>query len=265
MFTDKAKVALNTVLTAFKNGTIPDAIAFSCYPRMDVPSNNWSFLNRTLMFISGTADARGFKQWAAANRHVKKGAKAIYILAPSFRKMEDEEQNERKVLTGFRSVPVYRQEDTDGEPLDYQQIELPALPFMERAQEWGLAVRAIPGNCRYYGYFSQDRQEIALATPEEKVFFHELAHAGHARIRRLKGGQDPFQEIVAELSAQALCHLIGKTDTLGNSYRYIEEYARKAKMTAVNACLWVLDEVEQVLKLVLAGGNGQDKKEAGHG
>jgi hypothetical protein len=29
-------------------------------------------------------DARGFRQWQKANRQVKKGAKAIYILAPMF-------------------------------------------------------------------------------------------------------------------------------------------------------------------------------------
>ena len=47
---------------------------------------------------------------------------------------------------------------------------------MEVAQEWGISVKAIPGNYRYSGYFSQDRREIGLASKEETVFFHELAH-----------------------------------------------------------------------------------------
>jgi len=92
------------------------------------------------------------------------------------------------------------------------------------------------------------RKEIALATPEEKTFFHELAHAGHDKILKgLKKGQDPFQEIVAELSAQALCHLVGRQadDSLGNSYRYIESYAEKANLTPHGACLRVMSQSKQ--------------------
>ena len=69
---------------------------------------------------------------------------------------------------------------------------------------------------------------------------------------KLKKGQDPFQEIVAKLSAQALCKLAGKqaTDTLGNSYRYVESYAEKVKMKPYSACLKVLGETEKVLKML---------------
>ena len=69
---------------------------------------------------------------------------------------------------------------------------------------------------------------------------------------KLKPGQDPVQEIVAELSAQALCRIVGKTDKyLGNSYRYIERYAEKAGMSPHSACLKVLSDTEKVLKLIL--------------
>jgi hypothetical protein len=110
---------------------------------------------------------------------------------------------------------------TEGEPLDYQKIELPELPLMEIAKEWGISVKAIPGSYRYFGYFSQDRKEIALATKEESVFFHELVHAAHQRILgELKQGQDWKQEIVAELSAAVLCRVVGRPSKhLGNSYR----------------------------------------------
>ena len=112
------------------------------------------------------------------------------------------------------------------------------------------------GNYRYYGYYSSTRKEIALASPEEKVFFHEPAHAGHERLKGdIKGGQDPFQEIVAELSAQALCRLTGHEadGSFGHSYRYIEGYAQKLKITPHAACLRVLCETEKVLKLILNG------------
>jgi len=134
------------------------------------------------MFLAGTNDARGFRQWQEVGRHVKRGSKAFTILAPRFIKKDAEDQEETKtILVGFLSVPVFRVEDTEGKPLDYQKIELPELPLMEVAKEWGISMKAIPGNYRYLGYFSQDRREIALATEEECVFFHELVHVAHQR------------------------------------------------------------------------------------
>ena len=41
---------------------------------------------------------------------------------------------------------VFRVEDTDGEPLDYQKMELPEFPLIEKAKEWGIFVKAVPGN-----------------------------------------------------------------------------------------------------------------------
>jgi hypothetical protein len=94
-------------------------------------------------------------------------------------------EEEETTLKGFMACPVFRAEDTEGEPLDYEKIELLELPLFERAKEWGLSIRAISVDYRYYGYFAPDKQEIALAAPEEKTFFHELAYAGYERI---KGG-----------------------------------------------------------------------------
>ena len=56
---DKVKEALNSILDCFKSGDIPEAIAKAMFPGVDSPSSNWSLLNRTLTFLSGTADARG--------------------------------------------------------------------------------------------------------------------------------------------------------------------------------------------------------------
>jgi len=253
---DKIKQALEGILERFKSGDIPEAVAYAMFPTADdIPSAKWSVLNRILMFVAGTADARGYRQWRKANRHVKKGSKGFHILVPCMKKVEDEKTGEEvENLVGFMVRPVFRYEDTDGEPLGYEQVELPEPPLLERAREWGLKVRAIPGNYRCYGYYSPKRKEIALATPEEKTFFHELSHAAHDKIQKgLKKGQDPIQEIVAELAAQTLCHLVGKRsdDTFGNSYRYIEGYAEKAKLTPHGACLKVMSQTERVLKLIL--------------
>ena len=247
---EKIQEALSKILTRFQSGDIPEVISFAVFPPVKVPALNWSLLNRTIMFLQGTADARGFRQWKEAGRFVKKGAKAFHILAPRFVKTKDEEED--KALIGFLAVPVFRYEDTDGEPIEYEKLEVPPLPLIDRAEEWGLKVKVIPGNYKYLGYYSDHRQTIALASPEESVFFHELAHAGHARITTLKGGQDPLQEITAELTASVLCHMVGKsTKHLGNNYRYIEGYAKKLNISAHTACLRVIRDVERILNLIL--------------
>lgn len=250
---EKVRSVLSGILERFKDGSIPEVVSYAQFPIPDIPARKWSLLNRTAMFLAGTGDARGFRQWKEVHRWVKKGARAIYIIVPLTYKDEDAEGEERIVLRGFRVAPVFRVEDTEGKELEYQQLELPELPLMEVAKNWGLSVKPIPGNFSYYGYYSQSQQLIALATPEEKTFFHELAHAAHGKIITLRDGQHWAQEIVAELSAAVLCRIAGKDpkDTLGNSYRYIDRYAKEASMSPYVACVRVLKEVEQVLGLIL--------------
>ena len=253
----KVKQVLDTVLERFKNGNIPETVAYSIFPIPNLPSSKWSLLNRTIMFIAGTADARGYRQWQETNRYVKRGSKALYILVPFIKKVE-KDSDDKEILYGFGCKPVFKVENTGGEPLEYQNIELADFPLIERAKSWDISIKAIPGNYTYYGYYSCTRREIDLATKEECVFFHELAHAAHEKVRgKLKTGQDPYQEIVAELTSHCLCHLVGKSDNkyIGNAYRYIDEYAKKIQMNPYTACLKVMSETEKVLTLILGKMN----------
>ena len=255
--THNVRETLKSILQAFESGNIPEAVAYSMFPIPDLPSSKWSFLNRITMFLSGTADARGFRQWNDAGRHVKKGAKAIYILVPRMIKRETAsetgETEEQEVLAGFMGRPVFRVEDTEGEPLDYEQIELPPLPLMERAREWGLSVKAVPGNFRYHGYFSPDKREIGLASKDEAVFFHELSHYAHHRIVGDFRTVPPWEkEVVAELAAAALCKTVGKESRyLGTGFQYIKHYAEQAGLSPVKACLKVINQTEAVLTAIL--------------
>ena len=252
----KVKDTLNKIIERFKSGDIPEAVAYSMFPFPDVPSAKWSITNRTLMFLTGTIDARGIRQWNAVNRYVKRGTKAFYILVPYLKQVEDDLGEQRHILMGFGVSPVFRAEDTEGEPFEYANIEVPDFPLMVRAHEWNINVKAVPGNYKYFGYYSPSRKEIAIATSSECVFFHELAHCAHHIIKgELLTGQDPLQEIVAELSAQALALMVGKSaeDTTGNGYRYIEKYAQKADMQVHTTCLKVMSETEKVLNLILTG------------
>lgn len=252
----KIKQTLFNILSRFKSGEIPKAVAYSMYPIPDVPSSKWSLLNRTIMFCSGSMDCRGWAQWRQVGRHVKAGSKAVYILIPYIKVVDDKQGQEKQALYGFGCKPVFRAQDTDGEPLDYEDIEVPDLPLIQRAVEWNISIRAVPGNYSYYGYYSSARKEIALASKEEVIFFHEISHCADEILNgTLKKGQDPLQEIRAELSSLALCALVGKSGEkyIGNSYKYIAEYASKVNLSPLSACVKVIKDVEGILNLILKG------------
>lgn len=251
----KVQMVLQTILEKFRTGDVPKAIAYSMFPIRGIPSDRWSYVNRMIMLFSGTMDARGIRQWNQAGRYVKQGSKAIYILVPYFVKDTCTEEDEAEILKGFIAKPVFRVEDTEGDTLDYEkEIPLPELPLLERAKEWGITVSTISPNPKFLGAYLADTNEILIATPEEIVFFHELSHAAYELcIGKLKPGQNWDQEIIAELSAQVLCHLIGKNpnNNLGNTYRYIENYADEAGLKPVSACLKVIGNVERILNFIL--------------
>jgi hypothetical protein len=251
----RVKSVLDALLEEFKNGTIPEAVQYSMFPIPDIPSAYWSLLNKLIMFYHETEDARGYKQWQKVNRQVLKGKSSFDIVVPIFKKeLEEKSQEEKVLLKGFCCGCVFKVEDTVGEPLDYQKLELPKFPLIGKANDLGVSVQAVPRNDSYYGYYDPRKGLIALATPEEKTFFHELCHCADHKLRgEIKSTQDPIQEITAELAAQALCRIVGKDGDkyFGNSYQYIENCAKELKITPHNAVLQVIKNVESILHYLL--------------
>jgi antirestriction protein ArdC len=264
----KVKEVLDTILDQFKNSdNIPQSIALLTFPIIILPMNKWSLFNQFFCYLTGLTDFRGYKQWLEAKRYVKKGETATHILVPWIKKDKDEQGEEKPFLAGFITACVFAVEQTEGEPLDYQQLELPDFPLIDRAKDLGVNVAAIPGNYDHYGYFSAKKQVIAVASPEECIFFHELSHCADYRLNgELKGGQDPLQEITAELSALALCNIVGLDGSkhLGNSYHYIEGYAKELNISPYTAILKVICKTEKILNLILKGEENvfaEDKRE----
>ncbi len=264
-FHPKVKSTLDQILNLFRSGNVPKAVAIATFPPHEVPSNAWSLANRIIMALNGTSDARGFVQWKEVDRYVKRGAKAFYILAPWLVNKSngdpDDELDEPgpvpigKLLRGFLAIPVFRLEDTDGKPLDYIPLELPPLPLLDVAANWGISVSPVAFQDGWYGCYRPYSKEIRLATPEETTFFHEIAHAAHHKVKgNMRRGQDWRQEITAELSAQVLCHIVGMHPgrTLGNSFDYICHYANSVRMEPAKACLAVLSDIEKVVNLILS-------------
>ena len=263
---DRAKEQLSRVADLFASKRLPDMLAKSYLEPTGSPSDKWSLGNRLIMTMEGTYDARGYRQWQSVGRHVKKGTKAIYILAPRFGKAVEKddatgEQTERRFVAGFTALPVFRYEDTDGADLKTVKNAPKSLPpLADVAEQWGIKVRFDATRHGEFGSFSKSDGEIRLCTDDVSTFFHELAHLAHSRIEELKPGQDAKQEIIAQLVACTLARSYGY-DVDGYTYGYIAHYAEGGDPETVGrACYKVIGTAEKILDMILGGGGGKDNK-----
>jgi len=254
---DRVDEATQRLMDLFESGDLPKALQLD-YIRVAQgarPSDAWSLGNRLLMLLAGTEDARGYRQWEAIGRHVKKGARAFYILAPLTRTVrepdpETGEERERVVVRGFKTVPVFRLEDTEGAPVTYPDVTPPTLPpLAEIARAWGYRITYGPGDGRCYGWTSTATREIHLMTQDRVVYWHELGHAADARTHEMRGGQHPDQEIVAETVAATVALLYGEQPArLAWSRVYIDGYAQAAQKSRAAAMMSLLTRIHQALQ-----------------
>lgn len=260
-----AEDQLDTLLAAFRTGEVEGAVEKTLLEPAagdERPIDSWSLSNRLLCYLAGTQDARGYRQWQEVGRHVEEGASAIRILVPKTVTVEEEVEREdgtvateeRERCVGFYAAPVFRVEDTAGEPLPDPDYRPPALPpLADVADAMGVAIQYDAARGKgAYGSFDPDADEITLFTHDEQTFWHELAHAAHHRVSDgLERGQDPEQEAVAELAAAVLARLYGASND-GHSFDYLAHYAeRDGAGDVYRLCLSVIGEVEEVLRYIL--------------
>lgn len=252
---ERANAELEKVVRLFSSRQLPDLCAKVIINSPAKPSSKWSMGNQLLMLLAGTSDARGFRQWTEVGRSVSKGAKAFYILGPVTKKVRSDEQGEeddsRLVLVGFKAIPVFRYEETQGQTLPtYTPRTIP--PLMEVAERFGMKVqyeRLAPG---VYGATDHTGKTITLATEDWDTFFHELAHSIHRTFEPKTGlGQEPEAETIAQLVAATLARLYERpADNF--SWNYIAAYAASDKnpQQVGRACMRVLDRTKKVLDLI---------------
>lgn len=252
------------IVDAFKKPqNLPKALAPIFIRRNDdVPCRKWSWHNQLLVALSGSSDARGMRQWDTVGRKVRKGSKAIWILGPCIRSIKEKDENgdesKRNVLYGFKGIPVFAVEDTEGNPLPGNERYdewVRNLPLVEVAESWGVHVGTYSGEGRdALGYFQvgTGRKGIMLGTENLSTWAHELVHAADERVSKLTG-ERPLLEIVAELGSAILLEAIGFSyqADLGGAYAYIQRFAEAAGKPPVRACIDALDRSCSCVSLIL--------------
>lgn len=261
--TEKALGIMKGLVELFSTTQFPDTMSKAYIKAPDVPASKWSWNNRILIAYGGTLDARGYKQWEAVGRYPKKGTKAIYILGPRLINRKSDEDKDKKgkdgngkekkekILVGFRSIPVFRYEDTEGKPLEeYKPKELP--PLYDLAKFNGIDVRwtnTVEGEC---GSIVLENKAMRLSTESPDTFLHELIHFYDLKNRDdVVNGQDKTQEIVAQLGACVLAKMYGY-DFKEYTWNYIASYSETKDPEKIGReCIAVINRVGKVIDEIL--------------
>lgn len=177
----------------------------------------------------------GFKAWRKMNRFVRKGEKAIWILAPMVYKNADPNADggeHDRIIRGFKWVPVFDFSQTDGEDLpticNHLEGDDPAghyATLLGVASSIGFTVEdheldgSTNGDCTH----SEHRIRVETRnTPAQRVktLAHEIAHAllhEHFDDRALA-------ELEAESAAYVVCAALG-IDSSDYSFGYVATWA----------------------------------------
>lgn len=164
--------------------------------------HRYSFFNQCIIYAAGGSQVAGFKAWKEKGRYVKKGSKAIKILAPKMLyqvwKKNDWERTTKKAFENFEgqkrafpvdffTVNVFDIKDTDGKELPEPMTKKSKIRYSEvlsAAERMGYTVDARPLEYNLGGYISQ--KEIVVNSNRQEsanvgTLIHELAHGelGH--------------------------------------------------------------------------------------
>ncbi len=197
--------------------------------------HRYSF-NNVLLIAAQRGDASqvaGFNAWKKMNRFVRKGEKAIWILAPMvYKKANARDGEDDRVIRGFKFVPVFDIAQTDGE-------ELPTVCNRLDGEDPGEHYAQLLGVARSIGFTVDDHEFASSAngdcnhltrcirvearnTPAQRVktLAHELAHA----MLHEKHDSRALAELEAESVAYAVCKAFG-IDAGEYSFGYLATWA----------------------------------------
>ena len=221
---------------------IQDSNAFRSYLTAQARFHHYSWGN-VLLILGQKNDATrvaGYRTWQSLDRQVKKGEKAIRIIAPAYykKKERDEQTGEdvEKQVPFFRSASVFDVSQTDGAPLP--EIPVPVLDSEAGSELYvqlegvalteGLRVtighEAFMQRPQMMGFYEPANRAIYLREAAQlqktKTLAHELAH--HFAKHKVSG---PESETEAEaVSYVVLAH--HGLDSGERSFAYIATWSK---------------------------------------
>jgi antirestriction protein ArdC len=176
----------------------------------------------------------GFHTWRRLDRCVRKGEKAIWILAPVVRRAtEPGDEDEARVVSGFKYVPVFDIAQTDGEAPPAVCTKLrgddPAGIYRRLAAvagSIGFSVEDCEFDDSTNGDCSCSARRIRIETrntPAQRVktLAHELSHA---LLHQQSVSDRGLAELEAESTAYVVCQRLG-LDTGCYSFGYVATWA----------------------------------------
>ncbi len=207
----------------------------------------------------------GFRRWIDLGRKVKKGVKAVWILAPRryTKTVEAEDGGEEEVerLT-FRPVPVYADVDTEGDvPVQNFRPDLAEaaelLPVLQRmARTWGVPFLRRP--CEGNGWSDGARVNVDPDLPDgvaAQTLLHELAHHAlkHRELAEKHGRDRMLFEGEAEAVKVVVLRHLG-IDTRSNGAAYLRAHGADADLVKRSATRIVqtAKEVIEALEAAIA-------------
>jgi len=197
--------------------------------------HRYSF-NNVLLIAAQRPEASqvaGFHAWRKMNRLVRKGEKAIWILAPMVYKNADaEDGEEHRIIRGFKFVPVFDVTQTDGD-------DLPTVCSRLQGDDPAGHYRTLLGVARSIGFCVEDHHFDGVTngdcnhsehrirvetrnTPAQRVktLTHEIAHA----LLHEQSGSRALAELEAESTAYIVCQALG-IDSSDYSLGYVATWA----------------------------------------
>ncbi len=238
-------------------------------------------LNNTLLISLQKPDSTtvaGYNTWKSLGRQVKKGEKAIQILAPIIYKKKREDEGEEddkasarrdkllsgeteKILVGFKIVNVFDIAQTEGESLPEIAHKLDGTvegyaDFMKAIKEISpvpIILQTVEGSAN--GYYDLTNKYIAIDKDMSqemhvKTGIHEVTHALlHDRDNGMEKDSKPdieTKEVQAESVAFTVCQHYG-INTSDYSFGYIAGWSSGKDLRELKESMEVIRKTAQMI------------------
>jgi antirestriction protein ArdC len=229
--------------------------------------SRYSFGNQLLIAVQrpDATYVAGFRAFLQLDRCVRKGERAIRILAPMSLRDRDVEAAKGEVSNGgeqprrtvFRAVSVFDVSQTDAlpgkEPVALESPSQPIqgdthahllTPLKKLAAELGYGVERQPLDGPADGWCDSRKHEIVIndglpANAQVRVLVHEIAHAlgvGYSDYGRRRA------EVLVDTVTFIVCGAVG-LDTSGSTVPYVAGWGESGELDAIRGYAETIDKI----------------------